>query len=151
VALRKVYIRYKEDLPDGPNVFAALDGFRFLGTETAPFYGFGDIDTLSDLGPDVGIIGYLGDVHIALKKLGKPVPEVLDYPLELRSFLGREVRATILREIRESVGPIFLKPVAHKLFTGFVWKKSRGDRLQLAIYPSETPVWVSDVVNFVSE
>ena len=69
--LRKVYIRYKEGCPDSPNTFAAFDGFQQLGIETVPFYGFGDIDTLEDLGPEVGLVGFIGDVWNALKKMGE--------------------------------------------------------------------------------
>jgi hypothetical protein len=149
--LRKIYIRYKEDVPESANLYAALEGFRQLGVETAPFYGFGDIEELPDLGPEVGITGYVGDTHKALVKLGKPLPEVLDYPPELQDFIRREIRQTTLEEVRESIGPLFVKPVQHKLFTGFVWTKSRADRFRIAIHPNHTPVWVCRALDFTSE
>lgn len=149
--MHKVYVRYKEDVPENSSVFAALEGFRYRGIETVPFYGFGDIDGLQDLGPEVGIVGYIGDVHAALRKLGRPIPQVLDYPEELRPFIRRKLRQTILQEVRESGKEMFVKPVPHKLFTGFVWRGTKDDRIRLAPYESQTPVWVSPVVNFRSE
>lgn len=149
--LRKVYIRYREDMPESTSSFAALDGFRKLGVTTAPFYGFGDIDTLDDLGPEVGIVGFVGDVRAALNKMGKPDPYTLDYPPELQDFIRRDIRQTVLREVRETKTPVFVKPVQHKLFTGFVWTGSAADRYRLATYESSTPVWVCKPVEFVSE
>jgi hypothetical protein len=72
-------------------MFAAYDGFRQLGVEMAPFEVFGDIATLSDLGPEVALSGYVGDVLAALAQLGKQRPPNIDYPEELRPWLGREV------------------------------------------------------------
>jgi len=151
MTLRKVYIRYKEDVPENTNCYAALDGFRQLGVETVPFYGFGDIDEMTDLGTEVGIVGYLGDVWEALAKLGIERPCVSDYPPELKDFIRRHIDQVTLETVRTDTGPIFVKPVFHKLFTGFVWEKSKADRLKLAPYPSQTPCWISDVVDFVSE
>lgn len=149
--LKKIYIRYKEDLPESVNNFAALDGFRELGVETAPFYGFGDVETLQDLSYEVGIHGFIGDVQKALVSLGLKVPKVPDYPPELTDFLHRDVAQTTLKEIRNSKRRTFVKPVEHKLFTGFVWEGTRADRLHLATYPDHTPVWVSEPRGFRAE
>lgn len=149
--LRKVYLRYREGLPENESIFAAFAGFRMLGVETAPFEGFGDIATLEDLSPEVALTGFIGDVETALRKIGVPMPEVLDYPLSLKNWLGREVRQTILQEVREGSKETFVKPVRQKLFTGFLWDTSSASRLRLATYENSTPVWVSDPVNFLSE
>ena len=151
MSLRKVYIRYKEGCPDSPNTFAAFDGFQQLGIETVPFYGFGDIDTLEDLGPEVGLVGFIGDVWNALKKMGKPIPTPLDYPEELRWALGRKVWRSTLGEMRRSFDPVFIKPVTQKLFTGFVWRAVMGDQIRVVTLADETELWVSDRVEFVSE
>jgi len=151
MALRKVYVRFKEDVPENANCYAALDGFRQLGVETVPFYGFGDIDEMQDLGPEVGIVGYLGDVWEALEKQGKQRPDVVDYPAELKDFTRRLIYQSTIENVRAVTGPVFVKPVKHKLFTGFVWNQSKADRLHLAPYPSQTTVWVSNVVEFISE
>lgn len=146
----KFYVRYREDFPDTVNNFAALEGFRQIGIETAPFYGFGDVETL-DLGPHAGVAGFVCDVHKALEKLGLPLPDPMDYPEELQRFLGREVRSTTLGEIRRTTKPAFIKPKLLKEFTGLVWDASRGVRLSLATCPDELEVWASEIVDFVSE
>lgn len=150
--LRKVYIRYKEDMPESRNTFTAQEGFRERGVETVPYYGFGDIDTLDDLGPEVGLVGYVGDVQNALKKLGKPLPQPMDYPDELRWWLGRKVWKTTLGEARRLVEPTFIKPAEEeKLFTGFIWRGAGIEAVRVATCPDETIVWCSEVVEFVSE
>jgi hypothetical protein len=149
--LRKVYIRHKEAHPDSPNTFAALDGFQQLGVETAPFYGFGDIETFEDLGPEVAIVGFVGDVQAALKKMGIPSPEPIDYPEELSDWLHRDLRLTTLGAVRRSVEVAFIKPVAEKLFTGFVWRGPGIEAVRIATCADDVEIWVSTPVSFVSE
>jgi hypothetical protein len=149
--LRKIYIRHRENVPENPNFYAAHDGFRQLGVEIEPFWGFGDIEGLEDLGPEVGLSGFVGDVQKALQKLGKPMPEPMDYPEELQEYLRRDMRQTTLETVRNSSSPMFVKPIEHKLFTGFLWKGERGDRLRLATHPNHTPVWVCKPVDFRAE
>jgi hypothetical protein len=152
VNLRKVYIRYREDLPESEMMFSALEGFQLRGTETAPFYGFGDVQDLHDLGPEVGIVGYIGDVWRAMRKLGRPKPEPLDYPEPLQYLLGRYIERAVLGDVRNKVSPgIFVKPVNHKMFTGFVMTGSFDDAIRLAPYPPDTEVWLSQALTFVSE
>lgn len=149
--LRKVYIRFKEGIPDSANTFAAFEGFKQLGIDIAAFEGFGDIDTLDDLGHEVGIVGYVGDIWAALKKLGLSPPLSINYPEELERFLGRNIKRTTLGEIRRSIEQVFIKPVSDKLFTGFVWRSNKGDQLRAALLPDETELWVSDRIEFESE
>lgn len=152
MTLRKVYIRYKEDLPESEMMFSALEGFQLRGTETAPFYGFGDIQDLHDLGREVGIVGYIGDVWRAFRKLGLPKPEPLDYPEDLQYLMGRWTERAVLGDVRNRTNPgIFVKPVGHKIFTGFVMTGSFDDSIRLAPYPPDTEVWLSQAVTFVSE
>jgi hypothetical protein len=152
VNLAKVYIRFKENLPESEMVMSALEGFHARGTETAPFFGFGDIEYLSDLGPDVGIVGYIGDVWRALRKLGLPKPEPLDYPDELEPWMARWVERDELGKVRGRVQPgVFIKPVNHKVFTGFVMTGSFDDAIKLAPYPPDEPVWLCGAIDFVSE
>lgn len=99
----KFYIRHKEQYPETEVLYYAWLGMWTMNVETAPFYWFEDIDKFDDLGPSVGVAGWLGDVWQGLKKLGKPIPPPLDYPDELREFLGRDVRQTTLGEVRQKV------------------------------------------------
>jgi hypothetical protein len=155
--IRKCYIRHRESLPDNAQHYASLTGFHELGVEVVPFYGFGDIDGLDDLGPEVGIHGFVGDTFAALKLIGMPLPEPIDYPEELRGFLQRRVWQTTLDAVTSGGGMIvgnFIKPVRHKLFTGRVWTGSIADRLATEGTPgvaADEPVWCSHPVNFVAE
>lgn len=150
--LRKVYIRYKEDMPESRNTFTAQEGFRERGVETVPFYGFGDVDQLDDLGPEVGLAGFVGDIHAALRKIGRPIPKPIDYPEELQEWLGRKMWKATLGEARRLVEPTFIKPAEEeKLFTGFIWRGGGMEAVRVATCPDETLVWCSEVVRFVSE
>ena len=96
----------------------------------------------------------ISDVLTALQQLGKDPPLLLDYPEELKSFLGRTVYETTFGEFRDKKhnGPVFVKPSQdHKLFTGLVWEGTREQRYLLGPVQNNVPVWVSGVVNFVAE
>jgi len=148
----KIYIRYKEDLPESEIMFSALEGFCSIGTEVKPFYGFGDICDIEDLGPDVGLFGYIGDVWRALRKLGIKKPEPLDYPDELKKYLGRKIKTSTIGYIRNNTpNGIFVKPYSHKIFTGFVMTGSFSDQMKFASCPNDEKIWISDVVDFESE
>jgi len=152
--LEKAYIRFRENLPDNQNTHAAAEGFAMQGVEIVPFYGFGDINlkNMPELGERAIICGNIGDVWEALKAIGKSVPTPVDYPEHLRWMLGREVQKVTLEEARGMVERKFLKPVQQKLFTGFIWDPSDPRcRLNVAVYPPETPCWVAEEINIVSE
>lgn len=149
--LRKVYIRFKEEHPDSPNTYAAFDGFQQLGVEVSPFYGFGDVEGLEDLGPEVGLVGFVGDVQAALAKMGIPRPAPMDYPEELRPWFHRKIERSTLGAIRRSVEPAFIKPVEEKLFTGFVWRGPGMEAVRIATCADDVEVWVSKPVKFMSE
>lgn len=151
MSLSKVYIRHKEGYPEDINTFNAYQGFWEQGVETAPFYGFGDIEELSDLGPEVGLVGFIGDVLEALRILGKPIPSPLDYPEELTPWIGRKIRRGTIGEVRRTTEKLFVKPVSHKLFTGFVWNASVGERMLIATHRTDTEVWISELVQWESE
>ncbi len=145
--LRKVYIRQREGVPASVNFFAAYDGFRQLGVELAAFEGFGDLSEIADLGPEVGVCGYIGDVHEALRALRKTVPAPLDYPSSLAKYLDREHKLSTMGEVRKSRHAVFVKPVAHKTFTGLVYQNSDARaRRAVVTVPSDSPVWVCDRV-----
>jgi hypothetical protein len=93
----------------------------------------------------------VGDVWRALTMLGKPEPEPLDYPPALGDFLGRKIWRTTLAEVRSMVEPVFVKPVAYKAFTGFVWTADASSRRHLVTHGDDTPVWCSERVSFEAE
>lgn len=148
----KFYIRFREDFPETEMQAAALYGFRQRGVETAPFYWGDDIAGLDDLGPDVGLAGYIEDVWKALDKVGARRPPSLDYPQALRSFLGRELWRSDLKTVRGITHrKLFVKPVKQKLFTGFQMTGAFNDQIRMGTYHETEEVWLSDPVDFVSE
>jgi hypothetical protein len=153
VELRKVYIRHRENYPETEMMAQALVGFTTLGIEVAPFYWVDDLLRLEDLGPEVGIVGYLGDVHAGLLKLGRPIPDPDDYPSPLQPFLGRRVWRGTLSDVRASIDPIFVKPLEHKAFTGFCWggQADAASRRRIVTHDDDTPVWLSEPVEMVAE
>jgi len=152
--LEKAYVRFRENIPDNANTYAAADGFAIQGVPVVPFYGFGDLnlDNMPDLGPRAIVCGNLGDVWSVLDMLGRPRPEPLDYPDHLDWMLGRNVHMVPLSSVREGTKRWHVKPVQQKLFCGFVFDPlDPRSRLAVAIYPDDTPCFISDEVEFVSE
>ena len=147
---RKAFVRHQGTYPEGETSYAALKGFSLLGIETAPFYGFGDLET-SGLANDTVVCGYVCDVREAFQRLNCPILAEVDYPKELRDYLGRNVRADKFGNVRYSTDRFFLKPVKQKLFTGHVRDGSHVDMLKTMHVSDDADVWVSDVVGFTSE
>lgn len=152
--LEKAYVRFRENIPDNANTYAAAEGFHLQGIPVVPFYGFGDVnlESMSDLGPTAIVCGNQGDVWEVLRLLGRPVPPALDYPAHLDWMLGRSVETVSLDDVRALPGRRFVKPVQQKLFGGFVFDPlDPRSRLAVAAYPGDTPCLVAEEVDFVSE
>jgi hypothetical protein len=147
----KFYIRHREGYPETVMGDYARRGFTECGVETGIFERVDDLDSIPDLGPTVGISGYIGDVHRALTKLGRPVPVSVDYPKWLCHTLGRNIRRGFLGDVRASTAHVFVKPVYPKEFTGLVWEASATDRRKIVTQPDDVEVWISDLVNFRAE
>ncbi len=154
--VEKFYIRYREGIPETELSYYARLGFHNYGVETVPFEWGDDIDSMEDLGPTVGLCGYIGDVHRALRKIGKEPPPNVDYPEQLTkliNYMGREITTSTIGELRERglCEPVFIKPVGHKEFTGFVYNGDRESRMRIVTQPYGQPIYTSPVVNFISE
>jgi len=146
------YVRYDGDYPCNVNGGTAILGFNNLGMKVIPFYGFGDVETAVNCGPEALVHGYIGDVHAALRKLNVPRPDPIDYPEALQDFLGRKIWKGFLGDVRDRPNhSVFVKPIAHKVFTGLLWTGSRQDRLRLALYGDEVACHISDPIGFISE
>lgn len=111
--------------------------------------------------PDLGLALPVGDVdylRAAMASAGAREPENLSYHPALQHLLLRQVRLTHAGNV---LGRMFVKPVRTKAFTGFVFdtladpeRMSAHDREQHEAFmscSSSEPVWVSEVVEFVSE
>lgn len=142
------------------NVYNAWYGFTRMGVWAESFVAPDLFAGKVELARDTVVVGGIGCVRTALAQLGAPEPENIDYPDELMSFLRRRVRRSTIREAHRLIvddrfdPPIFIKPVTgHKEFTGHVLAVYR-DMIRTAGWSSEeqdTPVWMSDVVEFVAE
>ena len=151
IEARKFYVRHREGYPETVLGDYARRGFAECGVELATFEWIDDIDKMFDLDPSVGVAGYIGDVHRALKRLGRPIPVNVDYPNWLRHTLRRNIRRGFLGDVRASSTPVFIKPVQHKEFTGMVWEGRAEDRRKIVTQPDDVEVWISDLVEFRSE
>lgn len=147
----KFYVRYQDGHPASENFDYARRGFDLQGVEVVPFDSTEEIHTLEDLGPTVGIAGYIGDVLNGLKRINKSLPEPLDYPPVLKDYLCRNIRLGSLREVVNSEEKFFVKPVQHKAFTGFVWQNDIMSNRNIIGHSLDTPVWISDPLVIVSE
>lgn len=151
IELTKCYVRHRDNYPETVCQDYARRGFWELGIEVVPFEGFGDIEEIKDFGPTVGISGYIGDVHAALTKLGKPIPSNFDYPDELKTWWNRNIWKSTLDEVRASTNRFFVKPIEQKAFTGFVWENDATSRKRIVTCDDFTEVWCSDVLDFRAE
>lgn len=145
------HVRYRESLPDGELCDYARRGMWTHGVATEPFYWVDDVVEKKDLSPTVGVAGFIGDVHAALRTIGRPIPENVDYPVELNQFLGRSIDTATMYEVRSMIDPIFIKPKEHKLFTGLLWTGDIESRAKTVTVPDDTELWTSSPVEFVSE
>ncbi len=148
----KFYVRHREDYPETEVQDYARRGFWAFGVEVVPYHGFGDLDEIADLGPTVGIAGYIDDVKRGLERLGRPAPVNVDYPPELAIYLGRTITQTTLGAVRQTPGPVFIKPVEQKLFTGFVWQLANIEaRRRVVMHGDDVEVYACPEVAFASE
>lgn len=152
--LRKCYIRHFNNYPATEPMECAKRGCYLMGIEVVPFESPEEIDSFEDLGPEVGISSYIGDVHRALRKLNIPEPKSnIDYPICLTDYFGREIWVKTMEEIREHPNEHwFIKPKDdHKLFPGKIWDGSKTTRLLLGHVGNDIKLWCSKVIDIKSE
>ena len=124
----------------------ASEGFKKLGVDTVFFTTNEEFDTRK---PEDVVVGADVIIWHALNQKGI-VLEHFDYPPELTVFLGRKIEQVKLKDIKNEILPVFIKPVEEKAATGLV-VKSMADLEQFEIKDPEAEVYCSDVVHFVSE
>ena len=96
-------------------------------------------------------VGSVEFCRAAMAQQGVMPPLVSTYPEVLRSFLRRHIWTGKALQVRTSEQRFFVKPLDHKVFTGFVWPDGGFDQYQFMAQPDDLPVWCSDVVSFSSE
>jgi hypothetical protein len=137
------------------NGWVAWSGFDQKGYATSFFEWPQLRDGAVSLAPGTLVVGGVGTVRHALRRLGVAPPAV-DYPPALRRHLGRDVRPGTLADVRglfagDDPHPLFVKPRdAAKAFPGAVLTAFR-DLIPTAGLPDDLAVWASDVVEFVTE
>lgn len=95
-------------------------------------------------------VGSVEFVRAWLYHLELHEPEPVDYPRELRQFLGRDINQfSNAASIPSSLLPVFIKPVATKAWTGFV--ANRPEDIPEGDAKLKWPVWTSSVVKFHEE
>lgn len=129
------------------NAYAAYYGFSTMGWEVV-FYEGNPPEGLSR--NDV-VVGFIGQVRKALENLGVRPPDEIDYPEEIRSYLGRNVwRSTLHTVYNDSnLWPVFVKPVKGKQFNGTLVTGLK-DLVGLGSQ-EDREIWCSDPVELVSE
>lgn len=144
----KVYIQSKNGIPHNYNFMNAYQGFREMGFETILFDNY-DIVTNSNR-EDI-VIGYVNTVRQRWYELGCEIVE-MDYPQELKKYLGRKVWEAKMSEVCNSPEswPVFVKPVEDKQFTGVVVRSTK-DLIGCGIQGVNQDVYCSELVDFVAE
>jgi hypothetical protein len=98
-------------------------------------------------------LGSIGFIHQALTLLKIPIPEPFDYPDSLLELFGRKIYTSTISQISNSPASwnVSIKPKgALKQFTGRL-VKGTSDLIGTSNYEFDTPIWVSEPVNFIAE
>jgi hypothetical protein len=155
IMVEQVLIQKKNGEFASVNAWVAWQGFD-LKAYPISFFEWPQLrDGQIELTPGSLVVGGVSVVLRALRLLGA-APTTIDFPASLRSYLGRDIRAATMREVRtwftqDSPRPQFVKPrEIHKAFTGYVLSAFR-DLIPTAHHPDELAVWISETVEFVSE
>ena len=110
-------------------------------------------------GGEILPVGTVEFVRAVMGIRGVPEPDGMGYG-PIADFLRREVREGVLYELKAAEGPVFVKPVATKTFSGFVYDPRPGAKQSeyqleqlkaIASLKTSTRVWLSEVVEFACE
>lgn len=136
--------------PINPNVFNAYKGLEDIGFECVKFSTLQD---LADYYHSRGelIVGGIGIIRKRLKAFDID-PITVDYPEELKEFLGRTIQESTLSNIANNpeTWPIFIKSKEQKRITGKVIRNA-SDLVGLGYQEENPEIYISEVMNFVSE
>lgn len=146
----KAYIRIKHTGEFfNQNCFDVYTGCCEMGIPTVPFKA---VYAIEDNDPEDLVVGTLDDVEEVMDSMGvRLIP--MDYPEELKDFLGRKIWKSSLFTITSHADSwhVFVKPIWDvKRFSGTVLDKSE-DLIKLGGGLEDIDVWCSEKVNFISE
>lgn len=145
----KVYIQSLNNFPIADWAVSAYMGFR---AKQMDIIFFEDIEQVPVSKFNI-VVAYIEDTNRYLTKLGLSKKIALNIPAELMSYTGREIRYMTMGEFKlEKELPIFIKPNRYaKEFVGGVISKESSRKIFFNEIADETPVLVSEVVDFISE
>jgi len=154
LGIKKAFIQasLETKMPFDETAFAVWTACRMLDIEPVLYQWTRDIQP--ELARDTLVYGGVPHTIAALNLLGVPIPEVLDYPSSLEGYLGRTIKSSTIGALRQRASsvPVFVKPKGGtKLFNGFTYGASVKDLIRLNTFDDDTPIWMSEVVNFISE
>jgi hypothetical protein len=145
----KVYVQKIEGEFVDESAFSVFWGFKSMGISVIPFE---EKPPRERNAKDI-VYGKIGVVYDALRELNIKIPDNPVIPEELKQYFGRRTWESTLGKFKEDnkMYPIFVKPMhENKLFNGFV-VRSQEDLFKLNEFDNKTVLFVSDVVDFVSE
>lgn len=143
----KVFIQSLNNVPTDDWGFAAYLGFRQRQMDII-FYE--DIMEVPNSRENI-VVGCIEDTKKFWERLNISIPEPLNIPISLQPYCDRNVLYTSVGKVRNDIKyPFFIKPYNLKEFVPGVVK---NDWEMNAFYnlPIDTPVMISEVVDFVSE
>jgi hypothetical protein len=129
--------------------YAALEAFYNMGFVVHEVDRFDNLE----IKENHIFLGSISFIHQALGLLKIPIPEPFDYPDDLAEFFGRKICTSTISQVSSNPERwnIFIKPKGSlKRFTGRV-VRSTADLIGTSSYEFDTPIWVSEPVNFVAE
>lgn len=136
--------------PINPNVFNAYKGLEDMGFECIKFSTLEELVDYHHSKSEI-IVGGIGMIRKRLSVF-EIDPITVDYPEELREFLGRRIQEDTLYNIANNpeTWPIFIKSKEQKRITGKVIRKT-ADLIGMGFQEENPKIYTSEVLDFVSE
>ena len=145
----KAFVKTTNGTFPNVNFYLAWQAFNSMGYSVQLFEEE-DIDTL-DITRDTPVFAGVTTFRKIIESFGIYYPTFDCYPEVLKPYYKRNVYESTLGEVRNKFHvPVFVKPIKTKEFNGVVLN-SILNTIPLANNSDDTPVYVSDVVNIVSE
>lgn len=145
----KVYIQAMNGFPIADWAVSAYMGFR---EKQADIIFFEDIEEVPASRRNI-VVAYIEDTNKYLERMGIEPKKALNIPKEIEMYAGREIRYMTMTEFKvDSQLPIFVKPARRsKEFQAGVLTKQESKDIFFKEHSDDTPVLVSEVVDFISE
>ncbi len=145
----RIYIQAMNNFPIADWAVSAYMGFR---EKQSDIIFFEDIEEVPTSKNNI-VVAYIEDTNKYLEKFGIEPKKALNIPVELEKYTGRKIRYMSMGEFKQDNElPVFVKPArGSKEFQAGVLTKHESKMWFFKDHPDDTPVLVSEVVDFVSE